>query len=52
MKKFVLALLCVGMASAPAFAGGCGGCNGGDKKKESEKPKDAPKQTLVMSLAD
>lgn len=46
MKKFLLTVLCVGMASAPAFAGGCGGCGGG-KKKEGEKPKDAPKQTLV-----
>lgn len=54
MKKILLTLVCVGMVSAPAFAGGCGGCggNGGsgdDKKKESEKPKTPPTQTLVAA---
>ncbi len=55
MKKFLLSLACVGLVSVPAFAGSCpsgGGCGGGDKTKEGEKPKEPVKQTLVVSVLE
>ena len=48
MKKFLLALMCVGVASASAFAGDCGSCGG--KDKSGDKPKDGTKQSLVSDV--
>lgn len=44
MKKFLLAIVCVGFASASVFAGDC--C---DKKKDGEK-KDATKSNLTVQF--
>ncbi|HRJ73806.1 MAG TPA: hypothetical protein PLS03_16405 [Terrimicrobiaceae bacterium] len=49
MKKLLLMLVCVGFASASAFAGSCGGCNGGDKSKD-DKSKDTTKQSFSVRL--
>ena len=47
MKKFLLALMCVGVASATAFAGDCGSCGGKDRK--GDKTKEGTKESVVSS---
>ena len=52
MKKLLLSLACLGLISAPAFAGTCPSDGCGGKSKDGDKGKEGTKHPLVIRVVE